>query len=142
MSAPLISDRYRLESIISRGGMGTVWRGLDARLGRPVAIKVLDGLADVEMLGRLDREARTAARLMHPNIVAVYDLAVDAGVPYLVMELVDGQDLQTRLAAGPLDIPLAVGIAAQACAALGAAHAAEVVHRDAIVVALDRFADR
>jgi serine/threonine-protein kinase len=130
VSARLIGDRYRLESIINRGGMGSVWRAADLRLGRAVAVKVLEGDADHATLERLDREARIVAQLTHPNIVAVYDLIVDAGVPYLVLELVEGDDLQTVLARGPLDVPAAVEIALQVCAALETAHAAGVVHRD------------
>ena len=102
VSGRVIGDRYRLESIINRGGMGTVWRAADLRLDRPVAVKVLQGDADRATLERLDREARTVARLSHPNIVAVYDLILEAGVPYLVMELIEGDDLQTLLTSGPL----------------------------------------
>ena len=132
MSERLIGDRYRLESIINRGGMGSVWRAVDLRLGRPVAVKVLDGDADRATLERLDREARIVARLAHPNIVGVHDLIVDGdgGVPYLVMELIEGDDLQGLLAQGPLDIPAALEIAIQICAALEEAHAAGIVHRD------------
>jgi eukaryotic-like serine/threonine-protein kinase len=126
----VIGDRYRLESIINRGGMGMVWRAADLRLGRPVAVKVLEGEADGSTLERLDREARTVAGLSHPNIVAVHDLVLDAGVPYLVMELIEGDDLQAVLSTGPLDIPVALEIGIQICAALEAAHAAGVVHRD------------
>jgi hypothetical protein len=112
--------------------MSEVWRGVDLRLDRPVAVKLLDraGLADPTMMQRLDREARTVARLAHPNIVAMYDAGADDGVPYLVMELVDGHSLQALLANGPLDAAHAVTIAAQICDALETAHRAGVVHRD------------
>jgi serine/threonine protein kinase len=126
----VIGDRYRFESIINHGGMGMVWRAADLRLDRPVAVKVLEGEADGSTLDRLDREARTVAGLSHPNIVAVHDLVLDAGVPYLVMELIEGEDLQAVLSTGPLDIPAALDIGIQICAALEAAHAAGVVHRD------------
>jgi eukaryotic-like serine/threonine-protein kinase len=132
MSARLVGGRYQLHTMLGRGGMAAVWRGVDTRLDRPVAVKILDtaSRADPTMLQRLDREARTVARLAHPNIVAVYDLAADGGVPYLVMELVEGDDLRQRLARGPMEVRQAVEIAAQVCNALEAAHEAGVVHRD------------
>jgi serine/threonine protein kinase len=128
----LISDRYRLEAVLGRGGMATVWRGVDERLGRPVAVKLLDraDTADPAMLQRFDREARTAGGLTHPNIVAVYDVGTDNGVPYLVMELIDGTSLAALLAKGPLPVDQAVDIAGQTCDALAMTHARGVVHRD------------
>jgi serine/threonine-protein kinase len=118
--------------MLGRGGTAAVWAGVDTRLSRPVAVKVVDGAAraDPAMVQRLDREARTVARLAHPNIVAVYDVGTEGGVPFLVMELVEGTSLQHRLAHGPMDVREAVGIAAQICDALEAAHDAGVVHRD------------
>jgi serine/threonine-protein kinase len=112
--------------------MAVVWRGVDERLGRPVAVKVLDrrGLADPTTVERFDREARAVARLNHPNIVAVYDVGLDDDMPYLVMELVDGQSLAAYIADGPMRIDDALTIAVQVCDALQAAHAAGVVHRD------------
>lgn len=131
-SAHLMGDRYRLDTVLGRGGIATVWAGVDIRLDRPVAVKVLGSAAtaDPAMLRLLDQEARTLARLAHPNIVAVYDLGTEADVPYVVMELVEGDDLRQRLARGPLDPPEAVRIATQICDALQAAHEAGVVHRD------------
>jgi eukaryotic-like serine/threonine-protein kinase len=128
----LISGRYRLRAVLGRGGMATVWRGVDERLGRSVAVKLLDkaNTADPAMLQRFDREARTAGSLTHPNIVAVYDVGSDNGVPYLVMELIDGTSLATMLAGGPLPIDKAVDVARQICDALAVAHAQGVVHRD------------
>jgi eukaryotic-like serine/threonine-protein kinase len=128
----LISGRYRLEAVLGRGGMATVWRGVDQRLGRPVAVKLLDraDTADPAMLQRFDREARTAGGLTHPNIVAVYDVGTDDGVPYLVMELIDGTSVEAMLASGPLPIDQAVDVARQTCDALAVAHAQGVVHRD------------
>jgi serine/threonine-protein kinase len=112
--------------------MAAVWAGIDTRLDRPVAVKVLDGAAsaDPAMVQRLDQEARAVAKLAHPNVVAVYDVGIEGDVPYLVMELVEGQDLQQRIAGGPLDVGQAIGIAAQICDGLAAAHHAGVVHRD------------
>jgi serine/threonine protein kinase len=128
----LISGRYRLQTVLGRGGMATVWRGVDERLGRSVAVKLLDkaDTADPAMLQRFDREARTAGSLTHPNIVAVYDVGRDNGVPYLVMELIDGTSLATLLAGGPLPVDKAVDVARQICDALAVAHAQGVVHRD------------
>ncbi|MFG2056136.1 protein kinase [Micromonospora sp. NPDC048930] len=132
MDGQMVSGRYRLQAVLGRGGMATVWRGVDERLGRPVAVKLLDraDAADPTTLQRFDREARTAGRLTHPNIVAVHDVGTDDGVPYLVMELVDGTSLAALLAGGPLPIDQAVDVARQICDALAAAHAQGVVHRD------------
>jgi serine/threonine-protein kinase len=112
--------------------MATVWSGTDIRLGRPVAIKVLtrSASADPLMLRRLDEEARTLARLAHTNIVTVYDLGSQDDVPYVVMELVEGDDLRQRLQRGPMLPSDALRIAIQVCDALQAAHDAGIVHRD------------
>jgi eukaryotic-like serine/threonine-protein kinase len=128
----LISDRYRLEAVLGRGGMATVWRGVDERLGRRVAVKLLDraDTADPAMLQRFNREARTAGGLTHPNIVAVYDVGTDDGVPYLVMEFIDGTSVAALLASGPLPVDQAVDVARQVCDALAVTHAQGVVHRD------------
>ncbi|MER7007318.1 protein kinase [Dactylosporangium sp. NPDC000555] len=132
MVGRVLSGRYELRSVIGRGGMAEVWQAVDARLGRPVAVKLLHdkGSADPSLPKRFEREARTVARLSHPNIVAVHDVGVDDGTPYLVMELVQGRSLADELAAGPLDPRRAVRLAEQVCDALAAAHDAGVVHRD------------
>jgi eukaryotic-like serine/threonine-protein kinase len=131
MDGQLISGRYQLDAVLGRGGMATVWRGVDERLGRRVAVKLLDrATADPAMLQRFDREARTAGGLTHPNIVAVYDVGTDNGVPYLVMELIDGTSVAALLAGGPLPIDQVVDVARQMCDALAVAHAQGVVHRD------------
>ncbi|MGW4462998.1 protein kinase domain-containing protein [Micromonospora sp. NPDC004704] len=132
MAGRVIADRYELQTMLGRGGMAVVWRGVDLRLGRSVAVKLLNpaGMADPSMLERFDREARTAARLGHPNIVAVHDVGSDGGEPYLVMELVDGPNLATLLGDGPLGPDRALEVAGQVCGALATAHAAGVVHRD------------
>jgi hypothetical protein len=129
-SARVVGGRYQLHTMLGRGATAAVWAGIDTRLDRPVAIKVLDGSVDPVMVRRLDREARTVAMLAHPNIVAVHDLGTEGGVPFLVMELVEGGDLQRRLKQGPLDARQAVAVAIQICAALDAAHAAGIVHGD------------
>ena len=132
MSDELLGGRYRLESVLGRGGMATVWRGVDTRLGRPVAVKVLatSALADPAAKQRFHREALTVARLSNPHLVAVHDADVDGEPQYLVMELIEGTNLAALLAHGPMDVSQAAGIAVQVCDALTAAHAVGVVHRD------------
>ena len=112
--------------------MAEVWQGLDERLDRPVAVKVLDrrALEDPTVVARFDREARAVARLAHANIVSVYDVGVDDDMPYLVMELVHGQSLAALIDSGTISIDDAVNVAVQVCDALQAAHEAGVVHRD------------
>ena len=132
--------RYRLESRIATGGMGEVWRATDTILGRSVAVKLLKSeYADNALFRtRFETEARHAASLHHPGVAAVYDFgeasAVDgSGVhrPFLVMELVDGQPLSALLLPGqPLDPEATRDLLTQAADALGAAHAAGIVHRD------------
>ncbi|MEV6304351.1 protein kinase [Actinoplanes sp. NPDC051861] len=132
MAARVLNDRYELRSLLGRGGMAEVWEAYDRRLDRTVAVKMLrpDGAADPTFAARFDREARFAAGLSHPNIVAVYDFGAEDGVSYLVMELIRGRSLSQRLATGPLEFAEAVRIAIQVCAALEAAARAGVVHRD------------
>ncbi|MFF5231616.1 serine/threonine-protein kinase [Dactylosporangium sp. NPDC000521] len=134
----VLGGRYELRRVLGRGGMAEVWLGFDRRLGRAVAVKVLPEAeaADQVARERFDREARTVARLSHPNIVAIHDVGVDAdahfggAVSFLVMELVEGGSLADRLAAGPLPPAAAAAVAVQVCDALEAAHAAGVIHRD------------
>ncbi|MFJ8204503.1 protein kinase domain-containing protein [Micromonospora chalcea] len=132
-----LHDRYVLRERIGLGGMSEVWRADDEVLHRPVAVKVLAGqlAADPQLRAVIQREARAAARLTHPHVTQVYDYAeatLDSGVvvPYLVMELVEGQTLADRLAGGPLAWPDAVRTAGQVAGALAAAHRIGVVHRD------------
>lgn len=134
------AGRYRLDSRIATGGMGEVWRGTDTTLGREVAVKLLKTeYADHPTFrSRFETEARHAASLHHPGVAAVFDFgesgATDgSGVhrPYLVMELVDGQPLSALLRPGePLDTDASRDLMAQAADAIGAAHAAGIVHRD------------
>ena len=111
--------------------MGEVYRARDSRLGRDVAIKVLpsDVTADPERLRRFEQEARAVASLNHPNILAVYDIG-QADSPYIVSELLDGETLRSRLAAGPLTARKAVEYAVQIARGLAAAHDKHLVHRD------------
>ncbi|GAA4252115.1 hypothetical protein GCM10022255_047360 [Dactylosporangium darangshiense] len=129
----MIAGRYRLQTVLGRGGMANVWRAVDERLGRPVAVKLLPGDAgatDPAALRRFEQEAHAAARLSHPNIVTVHDVGREQDVAYLVMELVDGTSLAEHLGRGALSAGRAVAIAAQVCDALDAAHRAGVIHRD------------
>ncbi|MEU0558886.1 protein kinase [Dactylosporangium sp. NPDC006015] len=134
----MLGGRYELRRVLGRGGMAEVWLGFDRRLGRAVAVKVLPDAGAVDRMARerFDREARTVARLSHPNIVAIHDVGADAdahfggAVSFLVMELVEGGSLADRLVAGPLPPAAAAAVAVQVCDALEAAHAAGVIHRD------------
>ncbi|MEV0692076.1 serine/threonine-protein kinase [Streptomyces sp. NPDC050388] len=133
----VVAGRYRLLSPLGEGGMGTVWRARDEVLHREVAVKEVRapaGLpaADVErMYARLEREAWAAARITDRNVVTVYDVATEAGRPWIVMELVRGLSLADVLEAeGPLDPRRAAHVGAEVLAALRAAHGAGVLHRD------------
>jgi serine/threonine protein kinase len=112
--------------------MGLVWKAIDTTLDRQVAIKVLPEAfsADPERLASFEREAKLLASLNHPNIAAVYGLHQEAGVRFLAMELVDGEDLSQRLQRGALPLPEALRIGIQVAEALAAAHDRGVVHRD------------
>jgi serine/threonine-protein kinase len=129
-----MAGRYELGEVIGRGGMGTVYRAVDLVLGRPVAVKTLPWLiADQHpnSVARFEREARAAAALSHPGVVAVYDTGVDGSTHFMVMELVAGRSLEAILRdEGALDPDRAVGIAAGVADALAAAHRAGIVHRD------------
>ncbi|MFJ9718096.1 serine/threonine-protein kinase [Streptomyces sp. NPDC101213] len=136
-SERLIAGRYRLLSPLGEGGMGTVWRARDEVLHREVAVKEVRAPAglpasDVERLyARLEREAWAAARVANRNVVTVYDVVVQDGRPWIVMELVRGVSLAELLRAeGPLEPARAARIGAEVLAALRAAHEAGVLHRD------------
>jgi serine/threonine protein kinase len=126
----LLKDRYRLERLLGRGGMAAVWLGHDEVLERPVAVKVLaDTLAaDPEFAARFGREARTAARVNHPNLVGVFDYSDGEERPYLVMEFVSGEDLGQVLAGhGRVDCER---LARELLGALEHIHTVGVLHRD------------
>ncbi|MFF8537697.1 protein kinase [Streptomyces sp. NPDC015532] len=136
-SERVIAGRYRLLSPLGEGGMGTVWRARDEVLQREVAVKEvrapagLPGAEIERMYARLEREAWAAARISHRNVVTVYDVAMEDGRPWIVMELIRGIALSDLLdAEGPLDPQRAAHIGAEVLAALRAAHEAGVLHRD------------
>jgi eukaryotic-like serine/threonine-protein kinase len=129
----LISDRYRIEDRLGSGGMSSVFRATDTILERTVAVKILaEHLSDDErFVARFRREALAVAKLVHPNIVQVYDTGIDAGSHYIVMEYVRGKSgAQLLQAEGKLDPPTAVEIGVQACAGLDYAHRHGIIHRD------------
>jgi serine/threonine protein kinase len=130
----VIADKYRLDSLLGRGGMGAVYAALHVELERPTAIKLLlpDLISDEHALERFKREARAAARLNHPNVAGTYDFGtLPGGEAYIVMELVEGETLSERLrAAGALPLGEAVLIARQVADGIESAHEGGIVHRD------------
>jgi eukaryotic-like serine/threonine-protein kinase len=141
----LIGGRYRLDAVIGRGGMSTVYKAFDTVLERPVAIKLMhrEIAADSDQLERFRREARAVAQLNHPNVVTVIDAGEEpapegelehgdaAGTPYIVLEYVDGETLKSVIRrSGTLEVPQALAYAIEIARALGAAHERQIVHRD------------
>ena len=129
----MLAGRYELGPRIERGGMATVYRATDTVLHRPVAVKVLAGTfaRDGAFVERFEREGRNAARLSHPNVVRVFDAGSDGGTHFIVMELVEGTTLARLIAdRAPLEPDRAARIAGDVAAALAAAHAEGIVHRD------------
>ncbi|MDN5856841.1 MAG: Stk1 family PASTA domain-containing Ser/Thr kinase, partial [Actinomycetia bacterium] len=128
-----LDRRYLIGELIARGGMASVYRATDTRLDRVVAVKVMHaGLGDdAEFTDRFVREARSAAKLNHPNVVSVFDQGDDNGVVYLVMELVEGRTLRDLMRdEAPLEPRRALALLEQILLALSAAHEAHIVHRD------------
>jgi serine/threonine-protein kinase len=123
----LLGGRYRLDALLGEGGMGQVYRAHDVVLERTVAVKLLAGLETSEARARFLREARDAAALNHPHIVAVHDLGEEAGTLFLVMELVSGGSLREATAMSPSTV---VEVAHQLALALAHAHGHGLVHRD------------
>ena len=130
----ILAGRYRVESLLGQGGMGTVWRATQLSVERPVALKVLhpEAGASPAAVKRFFREARIASQLSHPNIVAVYDFdRTQSGTLFIAMELADGKPLEDILQAeGRLDPVRALRIAQAICDGLGEAHAQGLIHRD------------
>lgn len=129
-----IDERYRLDAVIGKGGMGTVYRATRLLIGDEVAIKILRSgqVEDPQAAERFRREARTAARLKHPNAVSIYDFGVSSdGLQYLVMDLVEGKSLRDiTKEQGALSLQLIAEIVSQICSALDEAHRQQIVHRD------------
>ena len=125
-------SHYRLVELLGRGAMGEVWVAEDTQLPRRVAVKLLAPhlLDDREAVERLLRESQAAASVDHPAVVTVYDAGVEAGRPYLVMQKVEGETLEKRLARGPLPVDEAVALAIPLADALSEVHALGIVHRD------------
>jgi serine/threonine-protein kinase len=133
MSASVLGERYQVEARIGAGGMAEVFRGFDKVLGRTVAIKMLlpQFARDAGFVARFRREAQAAARLNHPNIVAVYDTGADADAQYIVMEFIEGRTLHEFLSSGRKpSTAQAVDLAQKVSLALVAAHQQGVIHRD------------
>ena len=123
---------YEIIALLGAGGMGEVYRARDPRLGREVAIKVLPTsfCRDPDRLRRFEHEARAAGSLSHPNILAVYDIGMYDGAPYLVTELLEGATVRGRLQEGALAPRKAVDYSVQIARGLAAAHDKGIVHRD------------
>ena len=133
LEGALLDGRYRVATKIATGGTSTVYRGLDTRLDRPVALKVMDSryAGDQQFLTRFQLEARTVARLKDPGLVAVYDQGLDARHPFLVMELVEGGTLRELLTErGPMPPHAVAAVLRPVLGGLAAAHRAGLVHRD------------
>ncbi len=128
-----LDGRFQVEALLGQGGMGTVYRGTQVSVGRPVAIKVLrpDVAQSEDLVRRFYREARVISRLNHPNIVSLIDFgATPDGMLYLVMEFVRGTTLLEEMQRGPIRTSRSVRIATQVCDALAEAHAQGIIHRD------------
>jgi serine/threonine protein kinase len=125
-------NRYQIISHLGAGGMGEVWLAEDTSLGRRVAVKLLPAAfsSDAERVRRFEREARAAGMLNHPNILTVHDAGTHNGAPYIVAELLEGEELRAQLAHGALPLRRALDNAQQLARGLAAAHEKGIVHRD------------
>jgi len=123
---------YEIVELLGSGGMGSVYRAHDTKLGREVAIKVLlaDLVGDPTLMARFEREAKVLASINHPNIATIFGFDDSGGIPFLVLELLEGETLSARLRRGAMEPADAVGIGIQIARALEAAHEQSVVHRD------------
>ena len=133
MEGRIFGGRYLLQQEIGRGGMGSIWEARDQQLERPVAIKIIteEHHAVAELRRALEHEARVIARLNDPHIVQIFDYGLEEGNPYIVMELLSGEDLESRLERHErVPVPTGIKIVDQIAQALTAAHGAGIVHRD------------
>src|SRR6516162_10252400 len=123
---------HKITALLGKGGMGEVYRALDLKLKREVAIKVPpeEFARDADRVSRFQREGEILASLNHPNIAAIHDLAEANGSRYLVLELVEGETLADRIARGPVPVGEALNIGKQIAEALEAAHERGIIHRD------------
>ncbi|HEU4929024.1 MAG TPA: protein kinase [Candidatus Krumholzibacteria bacterium] len=129
--APGISlGPYVIAEHLGSGGMGDVYRATDPRLGRDVAVKVLNAAPDADRLARFEREARATALLAHSNILTIFDIGTHDGAPFMVCELLEGDTLRERLSTGPLGVEATLTIGLQLARGVAAAHSLRVVHRD------------
>ncbi|MEV8437463.1 protein kinase [Actinosynnema sp. NPDC051121] len=127
----VIAGRYRLVELVGRGAAGVVWRARDERLGRAVAVKLLNAADSPKAVERIVREGRVAARLRHPHAVTIHDVVEHGGNPCLVMEYLPSHTLAELIEErGPLPEALVAGVGWQVASALAAAHASGIVHRD------------
>src|SRR5580700_7303290 len=129
----MLASRYRVIGLLGRGGMGEVYRANDLKLGQPVALKFLpeSTAGNPSMLARFHAEVRIARQVSHPNVCRVYDIGELEGSPYISMEYVDGEDLDSLLhRIGRLSSDKALEMARSLCAGLTAAHDKGVLHRD------------
>ncbi len=133
LAGAVLDGRYRVDTLIATGGMSGVYRGLDLRLDRPVALKIMDSryAGDSQFLTRFQREARAVARLTDPGLVAVYDQGIDGHHPFLVMELIEGGTLRELLAErGPMPPHAVAAVLGPVLGGLAVAHHQGLVHRD------------
>jgi len=132
-SGPKRLGKYELLEVVGRGGMGVVYKAVDPEIGRLVGIKMVTGqiISDPKHLKRFYREAQSAGKLRHPNIVTIYDLGVEEAIPYLVMEFLEGESLDALIRGGrAISLEEKLNIVIQVCNALAYAHEQEIVHRD------------
>jgi serine/threonine protein kinase len=132
LAADTMLGPYRIVAPIGAGGMGVVYRAVDTRLGREVAVKVLSPhlTGDDDASRRFEQEARAAGKLNHPNILAIYDIGTEGDSRYIVSELLEGESLRARLRAGTIHPRKATDYAQQVARGLAAAHERGIVHRD------------